>query len=601
MRIPPEGRRDTPSHGGAADLNPAFLLSPGPRLFFLRFIIVSSSVMTGLTIYHVHLYHWYWPCFGKILLGSGIATIIHHLSTAFGPRIPLPIGADFCLTTLETVDHKVNLTAACYATIRGSRREDLSVISWDSKLGLFSLAVVWILGLSLLCLLVLRAIVIFREKGNRFTGTRLDIAHLPLDPWWRYPIYSLFGRSLSYDLWRQIVPATRGESRWLAILRGLLTVVSVCTLIAFGVYYAIVEPLSEMGITRYRSYRTRSPGSSLDRDSRWNLIVQSSIPVLDLSHSPIAATYKLGAPSMGPPLSCLVVPLPLSVEFQGTYGMDSYQVKCPLDAYQMGTRFDLTVDHSKYGRDLNLNIVAVYIGLTRDVDNVVDSIDPVFLFPGAHLLTVVHRGVRQRLKPGGLATMGFETFETFTAPIIKQIIPNSAMDASNNPNISSLQIIPDPFTPDWIVVQEYRNKSVFTGLSFLGGLGSFLSTLLVILLGTSLMQSVIGTKPHSPFGFLHGLRAVQAQMIRGCEKMYPKLREEVEGQKENPGVVAYIMDTLLDMEVLGLELGRTSNGTDPIQGDSASPNAGNHVIENAATIGGERSSTRVEMIGTSEG
>ncbi|KAJ3540030.1 hypothetical protein NMY22_g4477 [Coprinellus aureogranulatus] len=581
MRTPPEDGPDPDASRsvGIPGRSPAFLLSPGLRLFFLRLVIASCGAVTGILIDNIHrdkrspLCAFGSGIFRGLSLGFGVATLIHQLSTAFGPRIPWPIGADVCLTALETL---VFLAAAFYATAGApnwidERRQPffMDIDRWCSKRAQFSLAVVWILSLSLLCLLVLKVIVIFQEKGKPSTRRRLDIACLPVGPWWKYPVYALFGR----HSWQQIVPTPRGESTWLAILRGLLTVMSVFTLVGFGFYSAIVKLPSEIGITQYRLRKVGPTTAGVDVRSRWNLLVQSRNPVVNMSSSPIAATYRLGA---SPPLSCIAVPVP---QPQGTYGLDTFQVKCPLDVYYTGTSFDLTVDHTKYEDDQNNNIVAVYIGLTQDVKDVVGSIDPVFLFSGAHLLTVVHRGKHQRLKRGALAKNGFR-----------------AMATSNNPNISSLRIVPESFTSDWIVVREYRNNPVLTRLSSLGGLGSFLSTLLVCLLGTSLMQSIMGAKPYSPFGLLHNLRNVQAQMISECEKMYPNLRKDMEKQRKNPGIVAYILDTYVDMEVLGLESEDTSTGTDPAHPDSSStsPNAYNRDFENSGTADEDRSDGTVE-------
>jgi predicted ABC-type sugar transport system permease subunit len=49
--------------------------------------------------------------------------------------------------------------------------------------------------------------------------------------------------------------------------------------------------------------------------------------------------------------------------------------------------------------------------------------------------------------------------------------------------------------PNYLVTQDYRTKSVLSGLSFIGGLGSLFSTILAALLGTSLLGALISESP----------------------------------------------------------------------------------------------------------
>ena len=40
-------------------------------------------------------------------------------------------------------------------------------------------------------------------------------------------------------------------------------------------------------------------------------------------------------------------------------------------------------------------------------------------------------------------------------------------------------------------------------------------------------------------------------MTDRCDERYPKLRMDVQGLKSNPGLSAYIFDTMIDIEALG--------------------------------------------------
>lgn len=110
---------------------------------------------------------------------------------------------------------------------------------------------------------------------------------------------------------------------------------------------------------------------------------------------------------------------------------------------------------------------------------------------------------------------------------------------------------------------------MLSGLSALGGLGSLLSTMLAMLLGTTLGRaisrkpkfspskrgscltpSVPGAKPNSPFGFLHNFKSLQRQMVEECDEKYPALREDIRRFEKERGVFAYLLDTLIDFDTL---------------------------------------------------
>lgn len=82
-------------------------------------------------------------------------------------------------------------------------------------------------------------------------------------------------------------------------------------------------------------------------------------------------------------------------------------------------------------------------------------------------------------------------YNTFVAPIILYTIPNSLVTAPST-NISTFRVLSALAIGEWVVRQDFRNQSVLNGLSAIGGLGSFLSTLLAIVLGATLAQAVRG-------------------------------------------------------------------------------------------------------------
>ena len=48
-------------------------------------------------------------------------------------------------------------------------------------------------------------------------------------------------------------------------------------------------------------------------------------------------------------------------------------------------------------------------------------------------------------------------------------------------------------------------------------------------------------------------------MVDECDRQYPALRKDVRELEEKPGVVAYLFNTLIDIEALGYEERKTAS------------------------------------------
>jgi hypothetical protein len=92
-----------------------------------------------------------------------------------------------------------------------------------------------------------------------------------------------------------------------------------------------------------------------------------------------------------------------------------------------------------------------------------------------------------------------QMYNTYVAPSILYTIPNPLISGTA-PSVSTLHVTSAPWVSEWTVHQDFRKQSVLNGLSAIGGLGSFLSTLLVIALGSNLLQTVRGKSPILPPG-----------------------------------------------------------------------------------------------------
>lgn len=77
---------------------------------------------------------------------------------------------------------------------------------------------------------------------------------------------------------------------------------------------------------------------------------------------------------------------------------------------------------------------------------------------------------------------------------IVQTLPNTLPGPTeSDPNIGTLGFTLQTDVNEWTVLQDYRSKSVLSGLSALGGLGSLVSTVLALILGTSLARTLFRT------------------------------------------------------------------------------------------------------------
>ncbi|TEB28304.1 hypothetical protein FA13DRAFT_1815865 [Coprinellus micaceus] len=279
-----------------------------------------------------------------------------------------------------------------------------------------------------------------------------------------------------------------------------------------------------------------------------------------------------------------------SVEYGLIHGYGVASVKCPITSdylYPPGDpewfpNFDLTVNFTGLfgsvkpgsGYNLHLDAVRVYIGLTDDTAEIVHNTEPILLFPGTNILSVVRPVFRERFKRQGLATLGFESLVLSLVTVIEQTIPNPFMDPPEDKNISTLSLTRHSFPRKYYFIQDYRTKSVVDGLSSIGGLGSLLSTLLVMLLGTSLITALFREKPQSLFGLLHSIGPSQTIMADACDQKYPALRSDLQKEKEDAGVLSLLLDTLIDIDSLGDQKDKPTElegggGDSSVQGEQA--------------------------------
>ncbi|TEB15732.1 hypothetical protein FA13DRAFT_1747440 [Coprinellus micaceus] len=146
------------------------------QLCFLRLVIVSSILTAGFTLYGV------WAMPGTVLTAL---TTAHHIGTAFVPltRLPTLIAwLDAILTVLEALCY---LAVVAYLIHLSTTGVGGLGVEWFPKFALLSLVGVWILTLSILILLFLKAMQLKGAQGKTIRESE--------GPWWKHPAHTLFG------------------------------------------------------------------------------------------------------------------------------------------------------------------------------------------------------------------------------------------------------------------------------------------------------------------------------------------------------------------------------------------------------------------------
>jgi hypothetical protein len=83
--------------------------------------------------------------------------------------------------------------------------------------------------------------------------------------------------------------------------------------------------------------------------------------------------------------------------------------------------------------------------------------------------------------------IAIQSFDTFAiAEMSTASVSGTGTSEDNNPNVSTLHLIYQGPSGRWRIVQDFREKSVLSGFSAAGGLGSFASLLCALLFGTNL-------------------------------------------------------------------------------------------------------------------
>ncbi|KAJ3541077.1 hypothetical protein NMY22_g4037 [Coprinellus aureogranulatus] len=530
---------------------PPSILSPSKRLFALRSVIALSIVIAAVATAEISRDKA--SAIGKLALSFSAVSAVHHFTTIFGPRSPLtpPAWLDILLTILEAIAFLVG-NSFLAANVDRYKRPSFRFggLRFQSQAFLVAFFAGWLLFCMLFVFLLLKVFDIASRWNDHPLRQRVDVCGDPELSCGKYAVRSLFGTA------RAVPQRGSGESYRLTLTRRVLVAVLLCLLLAFTIYEVIAAPIYDSGKIRYRRYKTDSLPQDLPNmgEGGWNMVVawnswQHPGATQTLAE---AITVQRLVPTQP---ECTVKPVDLKVLDPRSKPQEFVTVNC-----SPATGVADVILNVNYTGILgtsvhwNWDVATVYFGLPDPdnkgrVEDIVANTEPIFLFRGSNLVAVIEVLIRKKLKPE-IATLGFEAEDFFAVAGIKQMLP-SIRNAAVGPLFSTLRFAPDDYTKEWTVIEDYRERSVVAGLAAVGGLGSLLSTILVVLVGTSLMSAVMRSKPYSPFGVLHNFPTLQAKILEKCEHDYPALKEDLKNQKARPGVLAFLLDTLIDLEALG--------------------------------------------------
>ncbi|KAJ2913764.1 hypothetical protein MD484_g6653, partial [Candolleomyces efflorescens] len=511
--------------------------------------------------------------------------VLHHLLNTFGPRfIPLFTWLDLLLTTAELA-FGIVAVARLSAYVESYR--------WFPKRAVSGIFNVWLLSIMLAVLLCAKVVQLVDARGVTFFR-RVDILRdrvgdepgyerlrkLSGDgtiPWWRYPVHVLFGRKI----WERKLP---GESSWIAFSRGLLALLVITSLAVFALLEIVALPVSEMGLTPNRVFRTQYLPLTFNSTTPivWNLIVTwrkhpnapkslrqsisvhpiwSRRPEIDPPEGPFGpkchatrATQDMLPSNINAKYFEVIVfhcPPRVDVPPDQAYSFHSLSYNRTDTRPNLFLRANFTglmgPGHTPNAYpDMIWDAMKVYLALTNNTEDALLTTRPTPLFPGNNLV--------------GLADLML--YDTFMIADIPSTVHDSRVDHplfrdspsySVGTNISTLRIASQIDPREWTVIQDYRNKSVLGGIAAVGGLGSFLSIFFVVWFGGSLFGIIFRTKPLTPFGIVHHLENQKARLATSTNEKYHALRSDLQSLKDNPGLLSFVFDALIDLDVVAEE------------------------------------------------
>lgn len=336
----------------------------------------------------------------------------------------------------------------------------------------------------------------------------------------------LFGR----NIWKS---AFRGEAKFVRVLRGVLAISFLFAVLAFSAFLIIIDPIHETGLVPTKDYR--APDILYDFNMElpvWSIVafIDMRLPIAsrpDVFKSAISVIPLWDNSSDYKP-DCVPLPGNLTVggksqNVQSDPYIQAITIFCPsrrvglnaqeiMSAPSPDVSPDLlvTINFTTLGMfddslvDARMRTVSILVGLTNNTNDVVANTIPTPMFPGLNLAGNISREFKRRFVKPPLASWGiFSSSTSFLVTGLSPLFYDPSSLIPRSPDTGTLRIFGQNDHSDWELHQDYRDKSVWSGLASVGGFWTFLNGAFGIIFGTRLVLILFGIKPGSIFGIAH--------------------------------------------------------------------------------------------------
>ncbi|KAF9033462.1 hypothetical protein BDZ89DRAFT_551337 [Hymenopellis radicata] len=188
--------------------------------------------------------------------------------------------------------------------------------------------------------------------------------------------------------------------------------------------------------------------------------------------------------------------------------------------------------------------VSIVAGLSNSTIDVISDSQAATMLPNEHLVSGVDAHIRQRFAEANAATLGLSSISKMRTFLVADLVglrPNPSSTIPRDSNTGSLYLYRQPHRGDWTIVTDYREDSVLSGLSQVGGFWTLVNGLLAFVFGSRLVMIFFGVKPLSTFGLIHSFSRVDVS------DSYPRILSEGDLPESQRGVVAFMRDHMLDL------------------------------------------------------
>ncbi|KIY65469.1 hypothetical protein CYLTODRAFT_492302 [Cylindrobasidium torrendii FP15055 ss-10] len=504
-------------------------------------------------------------------VGYTIAIFLHHSASVFVISWQ-PAVLDLIMVTTEVAISFAlvkpwSMQAEWYATPRQ----------------LCMLMAVWVQLVTLGLLLVVRVgtmIVSLRERVLQSLLEPYDFFKHTRDNRSHVRIFVLAG----FDIWKFTF---RNEPRTIIALRGLFGLLFMAMIIAYVLWHLILEPFQETGRMPLNTYTSGAfPNDlKLEPQMQWHLVAYIDALFFYQLDVDTAISNIRDSITVEPMWfdSSLDYPCTLSemTYFPTDFGdYDQYvdsafygttmqlEINCPhrlsqeqqdaavwQDNYPTANLWPDLLVMVNYTTLLNgidrsgfpplgqarFTTMSFSIGLTGNTDKVLNTADPIALYQGLNLLAGIIANVRQDIDTPTAATLGagiLSATTDFLTAGIGMLVSDPDPLIPTGQDISTLRLFMQTDPSEWNAAVQERSKSVWSGISAIGGFWTFVDGIFAFIFGTSLLFVFFGSKPLGTFGLIHKLKSVPLPE-------YPRLKDE---GTTDPGLLQFIRDHFVELD-----------------------------------------------------